>query len=108
MEENSGCERTEQGDTNNSFQEERNRSSERIDKERRLGKNSRSKNSLSSPNGISITQTIPSIRSNGESLLILSNAFRNAAFPNLLRKSTSNGSNQHMVRVRHENLELCR
>ncbi|KAA6371229.1 MAG: hypothetical protein EZS28_033244, partial [Streblomastix strix] len=108
MEENSGCERTEQGDTNNSFQDELNRSSERFDKERRLGNKLRSKISLSPPNSISTTQTISSIRSNGESLLIQSNALRNAALPNLLRTSTSNGSNKDTERVRHKNFELRR
>ncbi|KAA6354402.1 MAG: hypothetical protein EZS28_050071, partial [Streblomastix strix] len=54
------------------------------------------------------TQTIPSIRSNGESLLIQSNALRNAALPNLLRTSTSNGSNEDTERVRYKNFELRR
>ncbi|KAA6373128.1 MAG: hypothetical protein EZS28_031344, partial [Streblomastix strix] len=108
MEENSGCECFEQGDINNSFQDECNRSSERFDKERRLGNKLRSKISLSPPNSISITQTISSIRSNGESLLIQSNALRNAALPNLLRTSTSNGSNEDTERVRHKNFELRR
>ncbi|KAA6394462.1 MAG: hypothetical protein EZS28_010015 [Streblomastix strix] len=81
MAENSGCEFSEQGDINDSFQDEWNRSSERIDKERKLGNKFRSKISLSLPNSISTTQTIPSIRSNGESLLIQSNAVRNTALP---------------------------
>ncbi|KAA6388977.1 MAG: hypothetical protein EZS28_015496 [Streblomastix strix] len=108
MDENSGCERTEQGNTNDSFQDEWNRSSERFDKESRLGNKSRSKISLSPPNSISTTQTIPSIRSNGESLLIQGNAVRNTALPNLLRTSTNNGSNEDMERVRHMNFELLR
>ncbi|KAA6370439.1 MAG: hypothetical protein EZS28_034034 [Streblomastix strix] len=82
--------------------------SERFDEERRLGNKFRSKISLSPPNSISTTQTIPSIRSNGESLLIQSNALRNAALPNLLRTSTSNGSNEDMERVRYKNFELRR
>ncbi|KAA6393403.1 MAG: hypothetical protein EZS28_011073 [Streblomastix strix] len=80
MEENSGCERTEQGDTNDSFQDEQNRSNERFDKERRLGNKLRSKVSLSPPNSL----------------------------PNLLRTSTSNGSNENMERVKHKNFELRR
>ncbi|KAA6398193.1 MAG: hypothetical protein EZS28_006286, partial [Streblomastix strix] len=91
MEENSRCERIEHGDTNNSFQDEWNRSSERFDKERRLGNKFRSKIGLSPPTNISTTQTIPSIRSNGESLLIQSNAVRNTALPNLLRSGPANG-----------------
>ncbi|KAA6389403.1 MAG: hypothetical protein EZS28_015076 [Streblomastix strix] len=66
MEENSGCECTEQGNTNDSFQDECNRSSERFYKERRLDNQSRSKISLSPSNNISTTQTIPSIRINGK------------------------------------------
>ncbi|KAA6375720.1 MAG: hypothetical protein EZS28_028756 [Streblomastix strix] len=108
MEEKSGCERTEQGDTNNSFQDEWNRSSQIFKKERRLGNNLRSKISLSPPNSISTTQTIHIIRSNKESLLIQSNALRNAALPNLHRTSTSNGSNEDTERVRHKNFELRR
>ncbi|KAA6375768.1 MAG: hypothetical protein EZS28_028708 [Streblomastix strix] len=108
MEENSGCVRIEQGDTNDSFQDEWNRSSKRFDKERRLGNNLRSKISLSPTNSISTTQTISSIRSNGESLLIQSNALRNAALSNLLRTSTSNGSNEDTERVRYKNFKLRR
>ncbi|KAA6328458.1 MAG: hypothetical protein EZS28_053714 [Streblomastix strix] len=94
MEENSGCERTEQGDTNDSYKDEWNRSSGRFDQERRLGNKFRSKISFSPPNGISTAQTIPSLRSNGESLLIQGNTVWNTALPNLLRRSTSNGSNE--------------
>ncbi|KAA6347438.1 MAG: hypothetical protein EZS28_052029 [Streblomastix strix] len=108
MKENSGCEFTEQGDTNDSFQDERNRSGKRLDQERRLGNDSRSKISFSRPNSISNTQTIPSIRSNGESLLIQSNAVWYIAFPNLLRTSTSNGSNEDTERFRHKDFELHR
>ncbi|KAA6393744.1 MAG: hypothetical protein EZS28_010734 [Streblomastix strix] len=108
MEKNSGCERTEQGGTNNSFKEEWNRLSEGFNKERRLGNKLRFKIILSTPNSISTTQTIPCIRSNWESLLIQSNAIRNATVPNLLRTSTSNGSNEDTERVKHKNFELRR
>ncbi|KAA6319931.1 MAG: hypothetical protein EZS28_054755, partial [Streblomastix strix] len=37
-----------------------------------------------------------------------SNALRNTALPNLLRTSTSNGSNEDTERVRHKNFELRR
>ncbi|KAA6365225.1 MAG: hypothetical protein EZS28_039247, partial [Streblomastix strix] len=57
---------------------------------------------------ISTTQTIPSIRSNMESLLIQSNVVWNTALTNLLRTSTSNGSNEDMERVRHKNIEQRR
>ncbi|KAA6338641.1 MAG: hypothetical protein EZS28_052680, partial [Streblomastix strix] len=108
MEENSECDCTEQGNTNDSMQDEWNSSIERFDKERRRGNKFRSKISLSPPNSISITQTIPSIRSNGESLLIQGNAGLNTALPNLLRSSTSNSSNEDTERVRHKNSELRR
>ncbi|KAA6369730.1 MAG: hypothetical protein EZS28_034743 [Streblomastix strix] len=108
MEENSGSEHTEQGDTNNSFQDEWNRQSDRFDKEARLGNKFRSKISLSPPNCIYTTQSIPSIRSNGESSLIQINALRNATLPNLLRTSTCNSPNEDMERVRHKNFELRR
>ncbi|KAA6402781.1 MAG: hypothetical protein EZS28_001691 [Streblomastix strix] len=74
MEENSGCERTEQGNPNDSFQDEWNRSSERFDKERRLDNNQRSQVGISPTNNISNARTIPSIRCNVECLLIQSNA----------------------------------
>ncbi|KAA6388582.1 MAG: hypothetical protein EZS28_015892 [Streblomastix strix] len=54
MEENSGCEFTEQGDINDSLQDEWNRSGERFDQERRLGNKLRSKISISPPNTLSI------------------------------------------------------
>ncbi|KAA6369990.1 MAG: hypothetical protein EZS28_034483 [Streblomastix strix] len=108
MKENSECKFTEQGDINDSLQDEWNRSSERFDKERRLGNKSGSKISLSSSNIITTTQTISSIRSNGESLLIQSNAVWNTALSNLLHTSTNNGSNEDTVRVRHKNFELRR
>ncbi|KAA6381101.1 MAG: hypothetical protein EZS28_023369 [Streblomastix strix] len=84
MEENSGCECTEQGNTNDSFQDEWNRSNERFDKERRLGNMSRSQVGLSPPN------------------------IWNTALPNLLHTSTSNGSNEDTERVRYKNSELRR
>ncbi|KAA6361360.1 MAG: hypothetical protein EZS28_043113, partial [Streblomastix strix] len=108
MEENSGCECPEQEDTNNSFQDEWNRSGERFDQKRILGNMLRSKISLSPPKRISTIQTIPSIRSNEESLLIQSNALRNAALPNLLRTSSSNCTNENKEIVRHKNFELRR
>ncbi|KAA6401498.1 MAG: hypothetical protein EZS28_002981 [Streblomastix strix] len=108
MEENSGYDFTEYGDTNDSFQDEWNRLGERFDQKRRLGNESRSKISFSPPNSVSNTQTIPSIRSNGESLLIQGNAVWNAALSNLLRTSTSSGSNEDTERVRHKNSELRR
>ncbi|KAA6399029.1 MAG: hypothetical protein EZS28_005446 [Streblomastix strix] len=55
---------------------------------------------------ISNTQTIPSIRSNGESLLIQINAAWNAAIPNLPRTSASNGPNENTERVIHKDFEL--
>ncbi|KAA6379726.1 MAG: hypothetical protein EZS28_024749 [Streblomastix strix] len=99
MQKNSGCEFVEQGNTSDLFQDEWNRSSERFDKERRLGNKFRSKISLSPPNNISTTQSIPSIRSNGESILIQSNAVWNTEFPNHIHTSTSNGSNEDTERV---------
>ncbi|KAA6379245.1 MAG: hypothetical protein EZS28_025230 [Streblomastix strix] len=85
-----------------------NRLSERFDQERRQKNKLRSKISFSPPNSISTTQTIPSIRSIGESLLIQGNAVWNTALPNLLRTSISNGSNEDTERVRHKNSELRR
>ncbi|KAA6350732.1 MAG: hypothetical protein EZS28_051876 [Streblomastix strix] len=108
IEKNSRCEFIEQGNTNDSFQDEWNRSNERVDKERRLGNKSRPKIGLSLPKIISTAQTVTSIRSNGESLLILSNADWNTALPNLLRTSTNNGSNEDTERVRHKTTELRR
>ncbi|KAA6385093.1 MAG: hypothetical protein EZS28_019380 [Streblomastix strix] len=108
LEENSGCEFNEQGDINDSFQDEWNRSGERFEQERRFGNEFRSKISLSPLNSISTTSIIPSIRSNGESLLIQSNAVWITALPNNLRTSTSNGPNEDTERVRHKNSELRR
>ncbi|KAA6362325.1 MAG: hypothetical protein EZS28_042148 [Streblomastix strix] len=108
MEENSGYECTEQGNTNDSFQDEWNRSSERLDKERGLGNKFRSKIRFSPLNRISTIQTIPSIRSNGKSLLIKNNAVWNTALPKFLRTSTSIGPNEDTERVRLKNSELCR
>ncbi|KAA6394523.1 MAG: hypothetical protein EZS28_009946, partial [Streblomastix strix] len=108
IEENSRGEFTEQGDINESFQDIWNRLGQRSDRERRLDKKSRSKVGLSPPNSISTTQTIPSIRSNGQSLLIQGNAVQNTALPNLLRTSTSNGPNQDTERIKYKNSQLCR
>ncbi|KAA6377343.1 MAG: hypothetical protein EZS28_027128 [Streblomastix strix] len=108
MEENSGCECSEQGNTNNSFQDEWNRSSERFDQERKLGNKLRSKISLSPPNCNSTSQTIPSIQSNGKSIPIQSNAIWNTTFPNLLRTSLSNGLNEDTERIRYKNIKLRR
>ncbi|KAA6357486.1 MAG: hypothetical protein EZS28_046988 [Streblomastix strix] len=108
MEENSECDCTEQGNTNDSLQDEWNSSIQRFVQERRLDNKFGSKISLSPPNSISITQTIPSIRSNGESLQIQGNAVLNTALLNLLRSSTSNSSNEDTERVRHKNSELRR
>ncbi|KAA6372055.1 MAG: hypothetical protein EZS28_032415 [Streblomastix strix] len=108
MEENSGCECIEQGNTNDLFQDEWNRSSERFDKERRLRNRFGSKINLSLPNSISTTLTIPSIRSNGECFLIKGKAILNTTLPKLLRTNASNGFNEDTERVRHKNIELRR
>ncbi|KAA6386486.1 MAG: hypothetical protein EZS28_017986 [Streblomastix strix] len=108
MEENFGYQFTEYGDISDSFQDEWNRSSERLDKKRKLGNKSRSKIDFSPYNNTSTAHAIPSIRSNGESLLIYSITVWNAAFPNLLRTRTYNGLNQDMERVTYKNFELRR
>ncbi|KAA6380588.1 MAG: hypothetical protein EZS28_023885 [Streblomastix strix] len=106
MEENSGCELTEQIDVNDSFQDEWNGSRQRFDKKRRMDNKSRSKISLSSSCYISTAQTVPNIRSNGESLLLQGNADWNIALRIHLRAGTNSGSNEDTKRVRHKNTEL--
>ncbi|KAA6398100.1 MAG: hypothetical protein EZS28_006377 [Streblomastix strix] len=91
-----------------SFQDAGNRSSERFDKERRLDNNSRSKVDFSPPNSISTEQTLPSIRSNKESLLIQRNSVWDTEFTILFRAGISNSPIQNMESVGLQNPQLCR